>query len=88
MVGGKVISIAQKGDVVMLWCWDHRSADDECGVFVRRQPEMPEVGDDIWWHGQHVMWTPKDRRFCDRQLPKLGYSSSGPEMRNWPEKIA
>lgn len=88
MIGGKVIATIQDDPMTMLWCWDHRSAEDECGVVVLTEDEMPQVGDDVWWQGDKVMWTPKDRRFTDRALFKIGCSSSGPEMMNWRDSMA
>jgi hypothetical protein len=76
MVGGKVIEVTPMGGgVTRLRVWDHRSAEDECHVRISGN-EVPAVGDDVWWHNPWVLWTPRDRRFVDKRLPKVGNSSS------------
>jgi hypothetical protein len=76
MVGGKIIEVKPEGEKTRLWVMDHRDAHDEAAIYVETQPDMPEPGDDIWWQGRFAMWTPADRRFVDRELPRVGYSFS------------
>lgn len=33
-----------------------------------------EVGDVVWWQGKDLLWTPKDKRFTDRIVPRIGYA--------------
>ena len=74
MVGGKVIETRVEGDVTRLWVMDHRTSNDECAIRIETQPELPQPGDDVWWQGRNCYWTPTDRRFIDRAIPRVGYS--------------
>ena len=73
MVGGKIIEIRPEGEKLRLWVMDHRSTD-ECAIYIETQAEMPQLGDDIWWQSRFAYWTPADRRFTDRPIPRVGYS--------------
>ncbi len=73
MIGGKVIEVRSEGDKTRLWCIDS-GGQDELAVYVKTTAELPACGDDIWWQGREVMWTPADRRFTDKHLERIGYS--------------
>lgn len=72
MVGGKVIEVLRKGEATRLWCVD--SYGDETAIHVKTVEELPAPGDDVWWQGRGAYWTPRDRRFRDRELERVGYS--------------
>ena len=78
-VGGYIIHIAEvrkkiDGEVKYMrsvWTCDRRG--DECCVYV--EPACPaQVGDQIWWQGRKVYWTPKDRLREDVPFARYGYS--------------
>lgn len=76
MVGGKVIEVkrmtTENGrDVIRVWCVDKF---DECAIYIEPQKDSPLPGDSVWWQGRVAMWTPADRRFVDKELPRVGYS--------------
>lgn len=73
MVGGKIIEVRPEAEKTRLWVMDHRNGD-ECAIYVEPQAEMPQCGDDVWWQGRSAYWTPSDRRFTDRRIPRIGYS--------------
>ena len=76
-VGGTVIEVVEQiapedgRKRVRLWCVDR---DDEVAVWTRPAEDLPAVGDRIWWQGGRIFWTPVDKRFVDRPIPKLGFS--------------
>lgn len=80
MSGGTIIEIRKLPDRWRLWCAELPQGAsgpmDECAVYCGIADEMPEVGDTVWWQGASVLWTPKDRRFIDKKLVKIGYSTS------------
>ena len=76
-VGGRIIEIKDviRGDAgevsTRLWCVD-RDGDELC-VYVERCPEMPKLGDEIWWQRRKVFFD-NDRH----HLVKVGYSFRPP----------
>jgi hypothetical protein len=76
MVGGKIIEVRddRRAGTTRLWVMDNRPPHDEAAIYVETQAEMPVAGDAVWWQGRSAMWTPADRRFVDRVLPRIGYS--------------
>lgn len=77
-VGGWLIEIKDVviGDdaprlVTRLWCVDRDAT--ETAVYVDRAPEMPRLGEEVWWQGGRVFFD------NDRQsLRKVGFSFSPP----------
>lgn len=55
-VGGRIIEIAQHSlngkTRTRLWVVDRNG--DESGVFVEDAPDMPKVGDEVWWQAGKV----------------------------------
>lgn len=88
MIGGVIIDVAYRGPAVRLWCVDPHDASGshkisihgECGVLISATGEIPGVGDSVWWQASHVYWTPKDKRFVDWPLLKIGAASSSSGM--------
>ena len=74
MIGGKVIEVRPEGQKTRLWVMDHRQSSAEAAIYVETQTEMPVPGDDVWWQARLAYWTPADRRFTDRPMPRVGYS--------------
>lgn len=78
MVGGKVIEIIKLEDRIWLNCQDDwpPKHPDQCAIYVKRNAdsEAVAVGDGLWWQGGYAMWTPTDRRFVDRKIPRIGFS--------------
>lgn len=72
MIGGVIIDILTKGETTLLWCMNREN--DEGAIFVKNEAEMPEVGDRVWWQGHQAFWTPKDERFVERVLQRVGYN--------------
>lgn len=71
MIGGRLIEITEiSPGVTRLWCVGTGCEEwDECAVHVETAPEMPRLGDMIWWQGGKVYWD-QDRR----HLRKIGFS--------------
>lgn len=77
MVGGIVITTITDGDRIYVNCRGTGCERREtCAIYVQSNADSERIrpGDDIWWHGQWAMWTPADRRFTDRKIPRRGYS--------------
>ena len=72
MIGGSIIEVLPQGDKARVWCVDRNG--DEAAIYIKITPEMPVAGDQIWWQQRTALWTPKDRRFVDRHLERVGYS--------------
>jgi len=81
----KIIEVRHTGDgMIRLWCvdqYDHSGETktgirDEAHVWIDVAGDVPSIGDDVWWQGHKVFWTPADRHFTDRPLRKIGYSLS------------
>lgn len=76
MVGGKVIEVRIVDDKMRIWCAGVRGDEPhELAVYVKPYADCKvQPGDDIWWQGNKVYWTPADRSVIDVPLPKIGYS--------------
>ena len=80
MVGGSVIEVrpmkahGSGRDVIRLWCLDATNGGrDECAVYTAPADKLPAVGDQVWWQGGFIYWTPAGRHE-ERKLPKIGNS--------------
>lgn len=71
MVGGTLIEVAEvEPGITRLWCVGSGCEQwDELAVNVVTEPEMPAVGEQVWWQGRIVFWD-QDRR----RLKRIGYS--------------
>lgn len=82
MVGGMVITTIGDGDRVYVNCKEiiKRGRPQTCAIYVERNADSEQIrpGDNIWWQGKWAMWTPADRRFTDRQIPRRSYSGVRP----------
>jgi len=60
MVGGIVIEVVFREDRIFVDCRD-RKYKNTCGVYLdrNRESEQIDLGDSLWWQGQHVYWTPQ-----------------------------
>lgn len=60
MVGGKVVEVLFEENRIFLNVQDRTYPKDRCGIYVVRDPdsEKIEVGDQVWWQGKIVYWTP------------------------------
>jgi len=58
-------------DVVRLWCAGNRRGElyDEIAVYAEPGPDMPKVGDKIWWQSGWIMFD-RDRK----KVRKIGNS--------------
>lgn len=76
MVGGKVIEVRIVDGKMRLRVAGIRGDEPkELAVFVKPYADCKvEPGDDVWWQGRTVYWTPKDRSVIDVPLPRIGYS--------------
>lgn len=82
MIGGKVLEVAPDRlpsgrDVFRIWALDPRTGD-ECAVWTSEDARcnLPLPGDNVWWQGKWIMWTPSDRssNMTKARIPKVGYS--------------
>lgn len=81
MVGGKVVEtiLCERDGQRRIWInvrgtgSEHR---DHCAIYVEdsHAAQCVEVGDSLWWQGQHAFWTPRKRHFEDYKLRRIGYS--------------
>lgn len=85
MVGGTVVTIIGRGDKVYINCKEvlpakSRRKPETCAIYVVRNADSEQIrpGDNIWWQGKWAMWTPVDRRFTDKQIPRASYSGVKP----------
>lgn len=81
MVGGMVITTIEDGDRVYVNCRGTGSERrNTCAIYVERNTDSEQIrpGDTIWWQSKWAMWTPADRRFTDRQIPRRSYSGVKP----------
>lgn len=85
MIGGVVVEVTfpvTVANTVWIRVRDKIHFRTTCGVLVERNEnsEAIEFGDEIWWHGDWVMWTPAQHYGCnhpgagDIKIPKIGYS--------------
>lgn len=81
MVGGKVIEVLlyQRDGELRIWInvrGTGSEARDTCAIVVEATPSAScvDVGDSIWWQGQHAFWTPRARYFTDFKLRRIGFS--------------
>ena len=72
-VGGKVIEVKPEGDKTRVWVMD-ASSNDEAAIYIKNESEMPSCGDSVWWQGRFAYWTPKDERFVEREMQRIGFS--------------
>jgi hypothetical protein len=82
MVGGEVIETVKADGRVWVNCRDRTYPKDACAIYVERNADAEQIahGDGVWWQGGYAMWTPADRRFTDRKIPRIGFSGvSRPE---------
>jgi hypothetical protein len=79
MVGGIIIDIVQVSPSKW-WvnCVDtglsSGAGKETCAIYLDPQGEPVDVGDNLWWQGNHAMWTPADRARTDVRLPRIGFS--------------
>lgn len=66
---------------------------DRCKVRVlrsfpayRHSEDFITIGDDVWWQGRELFWTPADRRFEDHAFPRVGYSYGFQNRSEWQPK--
>ncbi len=65
MVGGEVTLVRTKGDLLELVVRGHTGYEryQICAVTILRDTGHDvQPGDEIWWQGNRVMWTPKAQR--------------------------
>lgn len=78
MVGGTVITTIEDGNCIYVNCRENikRGFAQTCAIYVERNADSEQIrpGDSIWWQGGRAMWTPTDRRFTDREIPRRSYS--------------
>lgn len=77
MVGGTVITTIEDGDRIYVNCRGTGCEKKEtCAIYVERNSDSEQIrpGDNIWWQGKRVMWTPSDRRVIDKEIPRRSYS--------------
>lgn len=94
MVGGMVITVIGDGarDRIYVNCQERRTAGepqrrgrrDTCAIYVQRNADSEQIrpGDDVWWQGKWVMWTPADRHVVDKQIPRRSYSGVKPPVKH------
>lgn len=60
MVGGIVVEIIRHAKRIFLKVQDKTYPKDRCGIYVIRDAdsEQIELGDQVWWQGNKVFWTP------------------------------
>lgn len=77
-VGGRVMEVRDRWpESLTIVTWDERSPWDDCiGVSVKRNEnsERIEPGDEVWWQGPKVYWTPADGSRQDVPIPKWSVS--------------
>jgi hypothetical protein len=73
MIGGRVIEVRREPEVARIWVMDPDNSD-ELAIWVEPVADLPEPGDTVWWHSRQALWTPRDRRFVDWIIPRIGYS--------------
>ena len=83
MVGGRVVATIETADRIYVDCQEvlrHRGRPQTCAIYVVRNADSEQIrpGDNVWWQGKWAMWTPADRRFTDRQIPRASYSGVKP----------
>lgn len=82
MVGGTVITTITNGDRVYINCREvtKRRRPETCAIYVVHNADSEQIrpGDNVWWQGNRAMWTPADRRFTDRVIPRASYSGVKP----------
>jgi hypothetical protein len=77
-VGGTVVDVV-KVHAEKWWVNTFDKADSCCrtvAVYVDPNGEAIEVGDALWWQGEHAYWTPRIRPDgrVDVKLRRRGYS--------------
>ena len=72
MTGGTIVGILTGPTTTRLFCEEFHG--DRAGIIVKNETEMPQVGDSLWWQSVRALWTPKDARFEDRIMRKVGDS--------------
>jgi hypothetical protein len=85
MVGGKVEEIVLQENRIWLSVRDKVYKNDVSAIYVKKNTdsEAIKIGDNVWWQGHFVMWTPQgsEHRECgtdfDIQIPRMSYSGVG-----------
>lgn len=76
MVGGKVVEVLFEENRIFLNVQDRTYPKDRCGIYVLRDchSERIEAGDQVWWQGNKVFWTPTGDDVVDFVLDRVSYS--------------
>lgn len=95
MVGGKVTDIWKwpaHGELVKVVVVDK---GEYLGVDLKKNSDSLAItrGDTIWWQSRIACWTPHDRSFVDRHIPRVGFSyhTDGPihpDRQKWSASAA
>lgn len=81
MVGGKVIETLEyeRNGERRVWINVRGIGSEKNNTSAISVEDSPaarcvEIGDSLWWQGQHAFWTPRGRYFSDYKLRRMGCS--------------
>lgn len=79
MVGGTVTEVKTQVDSIWIDVQDNTYKTDFAAVYVERNTDSEQiaVGDQVWWQGRLLMWTPADKSRVDVQIQRLSASGVG-----------
>lgn len=79
MVGGKAIEVCDvpdRGDGIERVYVECKCTTygDVCGIHVEKNDDADQIqpGDNVWWQGMQVFWTPQDRSRVEVVIPRVG----------------
>lgn len=73
MVGGVVVEVVELEDRYYVNCRSLRYTD-ECAIHIKKTEFVPSFGDKMWWQGSWAFWTPADKKYVEKKIPRIGYS--------------